>query len=266
MDWLSIHSIAGLPTLFAAVVAIGIPVALGLAVGWVILSVFTPQELAVNAEIGRAKFSVVVEIYAVIAALVLVGAWDIYQSARDTLQKETSALYLLVHATDGYGRPEQAAERAEMRGAVRAYAAAVLEQDWPTMQTGTPARDSDGAFSRLSRAFMDPEPVTQAQQAIAQNIPQWLLQIAEARTARLSVGTRTLSALVWFLVLTGSVAVLLFQWFIGGAQQPLHYAMGAVVALIMGIVLLVAMKLAYPFVGEPPLLSPRPFLELMRVP
>lgn len=266
MDALLVQSIASLPTALAALVAIGLPVLLAMGVGVVILSVFTPQELAINADVGRAKFSFIVEIYAVIAALTLVGAWDIYQSARDTLQKETSALYMLAHATDTYGLAGQTEARAEMRAALRAYGAAVVEQDWPTMQAGAPGRDSDAAFTRLSRAFMMPEPETQAQQAVAQNTAQWLLQIAEARTARLSVGTRTLTLLVWFLVLTASVSVLLFQWFIGSAHLALHYTMGAVVALIVGIVLLVAMKLAFPVVGAPPLLSPRPFLELMRLP
>lgn len=134
------------------------------------------------------------------------------------------------------------------------------------MQAGLPSRASDATFSRLSRAFMLPEPETQAQQAIAQNTAQWLLQITEARTARLSVGTRTLTTLVWLLVLTVSVSVLLLQWFIGSAQLALHYTMSAVVALIVGIVALVALKLAFPVVGEFALLSPWPYLELMNLP
>jgi hypothetical protein len=266
MDALLVQSIASLPTALAALVAVGLPMLLAMGVGLVILSVFTPQELALNADVGRAKFSFIVEIYAVVAALALVGAWDIYQTTRDTLQKETSALYMLAHATDSYALPHQGAAREEMRGALRGYGAAVVEQDWPKMQAGAPGSASDATFTRLSRAFMLPEPETQAQQAIAQNTAQWLLQIAEARTARLSVGTRTLTMLVWFLVLTASVSVLLFQWFIGSAHLALHYTMGAVIALIVGVVLLVSMKLAFPVVGDSALLSPRPFLELMRLP
>lgn len=266
MDALLVQSIASMPTAFAALVAIGLPLLIAMGVGMVILSVFTPQELALNAEVGRAKFSFIVETYAVVAALALVGAWGIYQTTRDTLQKETSALYMLAHATDGYALPHQTAAREEMRGALRGYGAAVVEQDWPMMQAGAPGRASDATFTRLSRAFMLPEPETQAQQAIAQNTAQWLLNLTEARTARLSVGTRTLTMLVWFLVLTSSASVLLFQWFIGSAHLALHYTMGAVVALIIGIVLLVSLKLAFPLVGDPALLSPRPFLELMNLP
>jgi hypothetical protein len=121
MDALLVQSIASLPTALAALVAIGLPMLLAMGVGMVILSVFTPQELALNADVGRAKFSFIVEIYAVVAALALVGAWDIYQTTRDTLQKETSALYMLAHATDNYALPHQADAREDMRGALTAY-------------------------------------------------------------------------------------------------------------------------------------------------
>jgi hypothetical protein len=39
--------------------------------------------------------------------------------------------------------------------------------------------------------------------------------------------------------------------------------MAAVIAVIVGSVLLVAIKLAFPYVGEPPMLSPAPFLRMM---
>ena len=133
------------------------------------------------------------------------------------------------------------------------------------MKEGLASNGSDAAFTRLTRAFLDAEPVTQAQQAVAQNTPQWLREVAEARIARLSVVTRTLSLLIWLLVLTVSVAVLFFQWFIGSGHQALHYTMGSVIAIIVGSVILVSLKLAFPFVGDPPLLSPRPFYQLMEI-
>ncbi len=67
------------------------------------------------------------------------------------------------------------------------------------------------------------------------------------------------------LVLPVSVAVLVFQWFIGSTTAPVHYAMAAGIALIAGTVLAISVKLAFPFAGNPPFLSPAPLLQLMRV-
>jgi hypothetical protein len=44
-----------------------------------------------------------------------------------------------------------------------------------------------------------------------------------------------------------------------------HYTMGGMIALIVGTVLAVSAKLAFPFTGDPPFLTPSPFLQLMSV-
>jgi hypothetical protein len=43
----------------------------------------------------------------------------------------------------------------------------------------------------------------------------------------------------------------------------MHYAMAAVIALIVGSVLMVSVKLAFPYVGDVPLISPAPFHAMM---
>ncbi|WP_431285186.1 DUF4239 domain-containing protein [Humitalea sp. 24SJ18S-53] len=265
-DLLSAHGIAALPNSVAAILTIGVPVLLALGFGHLMFALFTPLEFTANAFVGSVKYSFVVEVYAVVAALTLVGSWEIYQTARDTLQKEVGAVYMLALTVDAYNLPQQQDTRTEMRAAIRGYAASVVSDDWPAMQAGAPvALGSERAFQRLARAFLDADPATASQQAVAQNAVQWVANVSDARIARLSVMSRTLSGLIWFLVLTVSVAVIAFQWFFGGGSQGMHYAMGAVIAIIVGAVLLVALKLAFPFVGDPALLSPRAYYELMQV-
>jgi hypothetical protein len=213
--------------------------------------------------VGAVKYGFVVEIYAVVAALALVGAWDTFQTARDTLQKEASGLYMLAQAIETYDGADFAATRAEMRASIRSYASAVVAHDWPAMQAGHASSGSDAAFQRMTRVYLDVEGQRTAQQALQQNTADWLAQVAEARIERLSVQSRTLSGLIWMLVLTVSVAVIAFQWFFGGASAAMHYAMAAVIAVIVGSVLLVSIKLAFPYVGDPALLTPAPFLAMM---
>lgn len=259
------HHIAALPFWLGILLTAGVPVLLALGIGHVVHALFTPLELAANVPLGVVKYGFVVEIYAVVAALALVGAWDTYQTARDTIQQESASLYMLALSVDSFTGPEAAPMREAMRAAIRSYAGAVVAQDWPAMQAGQGSAGSEAAFHRLARAFFDAEGATPGQQSLKQTTGDWMGQVGEARVARLSVMSRTLAGLIWALVLTVSVAVIAFQWFFGGGQVALHYAMGAVVALIVGAVLLVAVKLAFPFVGDPALLTPRPFLALMEV-
>jgi hypothetical protein len=250
---------------WAVLFAIGIPVLIAIAIGHITFAIFTEQDFARNAFVASVKFGFVVQVYAVVAALTLVGAWDIYQTARDTLQREAGALYMLALSVDTYSLADQAGLRETMREAIRGYATSVVSRDWPALQAGMGSTASDAAFQSLARVFLDAEPATAAQQALAQNVSSWLAQAADARIGRLSVTSRTLSVLVWFLVMIVSVAVIGFQWVFGSQNQGLHYVMGGVTVSIIGCVLLVAVKLAHPFAGEPPLLTARPFLELMQV-
>lgn len=258
-------ALAGLPLPLAALAAVGVPVLIALLVGSVISGIFTQQEFTQNAFMASVKYGFVVEIYAAVAALTLVGAWDIYSTMRDVLQQEVGGLYMLALSVDSFSLPEQAPLREAMRAAIRGYAGDVVALDWPSLQAGIPSVGSDAAFQRLARAFLDAEPLTQGQGALLQNTTQWIAQVGDARIGRLSVTSRTLSGLIWFLVMMVSVAVISFQWFFGGPNRGLHIAMGAVTALIVGGVLLVAVKLAHPLAGDPALLSARPFLELMQV-
>lgn len=266
MDMSLALTLASLPTPVAALITVGVPLALALVAGAFMFAMFTPQEFAQNAFVGSVKYGFVVQVYSVVTALMLVGAWDIYQTARDTLQRETGTLYVLAHAADAFSEPELVATRDEMRAAIRGYAAAVVVTDWPNMQAGRASNESDGAYSRLARAFLTAKPRTAGQQAVMENAVEWIARVADARIARLSVMSRTLSMVIWMLVLTVSVAVLAFQWFFGSANLAMHYAMGSVISVIVGGVILVALKLAFPFVGDPPLLSARAFFSMMELP
>lgn len=265
MDILLPHSLAALPAWAGIIITIGVPVVIALVFGRAMYALFTPHEFATNATVGAVKYGFVVEIYAVVAALALVGAWDTYQTSRDTLQKEASGLYMLALSVDTFSGPDFAEARNEMRAAIRGYAASVVSDDWPAMQAGTPNPASDAAFQRLTRAFLDLDGTSSGQQALQQKIGDWIGSVAEARIGRLSVTSRSLAGLIWMLVITVSVAVIAFQWFFNGGSATMHYAMGSVIALIVGSVLLVALKLAFPYVGDPALLTPRPFLALMEV-
>jgi hypothetical protein len=263
MDIVLPQQLAALPAWLGILLTTAVPVGIAILIGRVMYALFTHAEFQANAIVGGIKYGFVVEIYAVVAALALVGAWDTFQTARENVRQETSALYMLALATDTFDGPSQAATRAEMRAAIRGYAGAVVAQDWPAMQAGVHSHGSDAAFQRLTRAFLDANPEKPSQESLQQTTGNWLNTIAEARIARLSVTSRTLSGLIWMLVLTVSVAVIAFQWFFGGASAAMHYAMAAVIALIVGSVLMVSVKLAFPYVGDVPLISPAPFHAMM---
>jgi hypothetical protein len=258
-------TLAGMPPWLAIPLAIGGPVTAAFMLGRLATQLFTDQDFLRNARTGAVKYEFIALIYATAAALALAGSWDIYQTQRDKLQTETSRLYALALTVDAFEGAAFADRRAEMAAAIRGYASAVVTEDWPRMEHGEPSGGSERAFQRLARAFFDNNPETEGQGNLAQNYSGWLGEVAEARIARVSVVSRSLVGLVWLLLLACSVAAIGFQWFFAGSNTRINFAMGSVTAVIVGTVLLVSARLTHPFVGDPPLLSPRPFFALMEV-
>lgn len=254
--------LASQPVGTAAFALIGAGIVVSMLGYYVVNQYFTVMELAPNNIVGGFKFAFLAELYAVTVALCLVGSWEIYQSARDTVQREAATIYFLLQSIPVYNDPSQVEARQDMVQSVRNYAKAVVEKDWDNMRTGRTIAGSDPEFNLLVRAFLDVEPKTAAQQALQQNTAQWLAQVNEYRINRLSSVSRTLAGLLWLLVASSTTIALAFPWFFGSPNQLTQAIMGGLISVTMTGVLLVAVKLAYPFAGEA-LVAPGMFLTLM---
>ncbi len=254
--------LASQPLAQSAVALIGAGFLISLLGHYIVSQYFTVAELQPNNLVGGFKYSFIAEVYAVTVALCLVGSWEIYQNARDTVQREAATMYFLLQSAPVYGEPGQEGPRQAMELGVRNYAKAVVEKDWDNMRRGRTVGGSDPEFNLLVRAYLDVEPRTAAQQALQQNTSQWLMQVSEFRINRLSSVSRTLTGLLWLLVVTSTGIVFVFPWFFGSPNQITQAIMGALASVTMTSVILVAVKLAYPFAGEP-LVTPGTFLTLM---
>lgn len=255
--------IAALPAWLGVLICGLVPSVAALLVGRIITSIFTGRELSENAPAGVVKFNTILNIFAVICALVLVGSWEVYNSMRDAVQKEASALYLLHLIVDVFRDPQHAEMRAEMRAALNAYASAVAEIDWPYLAVGGVTNQSEAAFVRLARAFFDVTPSDLVQDSLSSNTSIYMQSLVEARIQRMWAPQRTLTNLIWILFLAGSVSVLSFQWFFSSGNSYVQYMMGFIITFLIGLVMFTAVKLAFPFSGSAPLLTNQPFFNLM---
>jgi hypothetical protein len=220
---------------------------------------YTQMELASNNIIGGFKFGFLAELYAVMVALALVGTWDIYQSARSTVQNEVAALHYLDQAALIFD-PDDAAR---IRDALRRYISAVIGLEWSTMQVGRPSAEAERAFSEVIQAFLQVESPRSNIAAVQQSLGQTFQQIAEYRQLRVSTISRSLSYLIWYMILFATLASIAFPWFFGNGNRLFQVLMSMLLAAIIMLIVLVALKLSHPFTGETGI-SPDPFLLLMQ--
>ncbi|NQW08745.1 MAG: DUF4239 domain-containing protein [Alphaproteobacteria bacterium] len=245
--------------------AIPLFVALGLLLSligvWLVNSVFTPFQLEPNNLVGGVKFAFLGEVYAVTLGLALIGAFDIYTTAQTNAQREVSTLVSLERATAVYAEPSQAAERAAMRRTIKEYARAVVEKEWRVMSYGIADHEVSLRLVDMANAFLRIEPLTAAQQAAQQNTVEWVRQINEYRTFRLTTVSRSLIAMVWTVLVTGTLTAIVFPWFFGSVNLTAQVLMSGLLVSFLMLHLLMVLQLSYPFIGDTSV-SPNAFLEV----
>lgn len=255
--------LAGIPLSTAIPFAVAIGILLSILGSWLVNSVFTPLELEPNNFIGGAKFGFLGEVYAVTLGLALIGAFDHFATARTNAQREAATLSSLAYAADTYDLPSQVDDRASMRRAVQDYARAVVEKEWRVMSYGIADHDVSVRLAEMNNTFMRVEPATEAQKALQQNTIEWVNQINEYRALRLTTVSRSLIALVWAVLISGTLLAIMFPWFFGTVNVVSQTVMSALLTSFLMLHLLTILQLSYPFIGDASI-SPTAFLNVMR--
>lgn len=253
--------LASLPMSVSAPLIVGAGVLLSLLGTYVASIFYTELELQGNNTVGAPKFTFIGQVYSVTLALALVGAWDVYQSARDNVQREAAALISLDNAARVFSDPTQTRDQAEIRRTIRYYGRAVVEKEWKTMTFGLENPEVSHRYQRLVELFTSIEPTSASQIAVQQNAIRWLADINEYRVVRVSTLSNTLIGLIWILILTGALVSIAFTWFFGSPNVWAQASMSAIIAAFLMLHLLVILKLTHPFAGETAI-TPHPFLQV----
>ena len=249
--------LANLPLALSAPLIVGAGIVLSLIGTYVTSSLFTDGELQGNNPVGAPKFTFIGQVYSVTLALALVGGWDIYQSARDGVQREAAALTALVGVSQVFSEPSQRETQVELRQTIRLYGQAIVRKEWKTMSRGLDNPAATHRLNRLIELYTTIKPMNAVQVTAQQNAMRLLEDVATHRISRISTLSQTLIGLIWSLVLVGAVVSISFTWFFGSSSVVAQAVMSAIIAAFIMMHLLVILKLTHPFAGETAV-SPNP--------
>lgn len=255
--------LAQLPLTVILPLTVGAAVLVSIIGTWVTNSLYTVEQLQGNNRVGAAKFQFIAEVYAVSLGLALIGAFDHFTNAQTSVQREAATLEALSRAADAYDRPEQTTLRTQMKAAVRDYARAVVEREWATMSFGVASFEVNARLKELSNAFILADPITPRQETLQQNTVEWVREIGELRSFRLTTVSRSLIAMVWLITLVGTGLAVIFPWFFGSPNIVVQGLMSCLLSAFLVLHLIVVLHLAYPFVGETSV-SPQALIALAR--
>lgn len=245
-----------------ALLIVGLAMAFAAASVLVGRRVIRKQVAAYHNEVMTSLFASAKVIYAVLLGFLVVVVWEAYDTAHRNVAQEAATLAPLYRLTHGM----EARHGSELRALIRAYAKAVVEDEWPLLGKsragGTKARRMMG---EMDRHFARLDPATRI--ADAQVNAEFLRTksaIVVDRNERLVESFHHVPWVMWLGAIGGGLITMLMGCLIYMERVWPHVLMASLDGALIGLLLFIMLVLSRPFAG-PLALGPEYFVAALEV-
>jgi hypothetical protein len=247
-----------LPVWQAAVVIVGGSIALSI-IGTAVAGIFFgDQLLSLNNVVGGFKYMFLAGIYAGFLGFLLFGVYNRYDKVRAAVIEEVNELTTL----DRLAIVFPAATKTTLRDGLKQYAQQVAELEWPQLRGRSADPIAMTAFDTLERVYAAVEPTTRKQREVMKYSRKVLGGIRERRGIRVLRSLGAMQVLLWAVTLAGTAIAIVLPWIMGSANANATMLMSILNTLLMALVVLVVLKLSYPFSGSSGIL-PTPYMAFV---
>jgi Protein of unknown function (DUF4239) len=233
-----------LPTLAAGIVVVGGFVVLSLFVGYIVAQITSDEVRKAHNELAGFILAVIGVIYAVLLAFVAIGVWERFQVSEARTYDEAGALSTVYRDSEAFPQGEQ------LRREVREYTESVIKVEWPLMRSGEEFRLASPLLERVAGTIRS-LPVGSAR---LQNIQAQMLTAVDTaladRDARLTVDSRGINGIIWWVLLIGAVITVGFTYLFGFHRTVMQAAMVGSLSLLVGLVIFLVIALDFPYRGS----------------
>jgi hypothetical protein len=212
----------------------------------VLLNRAWPQEKrqAHNDLIGW-QLNIIGTTYAVILGFMLYTVWTNFGEANLNVDLEANALRNLYRLGEGLPQPQ----RDQVRTLVRAYADAVVGEDWAEMASGDLPDKSHIINQELWKTIMTVRAATTTEAVAEDHAITELSSLTEHRRTRLLQSAYRLPAIFWAVLLVGALLTIVSASMFGSPNAKLHALQVFSFTLLITLVLLAIADVNLPFRG-----------------
>ncbi|AXB43105.1 DUF4239 domain-containing protein [Amycolatopsis albispora] len=201
-----------------------------------------------NNDAAGQVFTIVAGLHVVLVAFVLISLYDGVAAVSEKSYEEADGLVAVAWAADSL--PGPVAEQA--RRSAAEYASTVTNEEWPKLRAGEPVpKTAERQLEELRVAIVETEiPEDEFSVGRKTEALDKLWEVYQARQARLN-GTDTagVGAVVWFVLVLGSVITVLLPNLFGGTKLLTHVIIVSTLAGTITLLLFAIYQLQNPFGG-----------------
>ncbi len=234
------------PTLLLGVAVIGAAVALAIG-GLLLVRRFVPLPvLQAHNDVAGFIYAVLGVVYAVLAPFVLVIVWEEFKDARTGAAQEAEILIAIGETSQqlppAIGGP--IVDRA------RAYAEALITDEWPRLAHGDSSPEVDRALADLGAAIHVIDPTDPRQAILYDQLLQQFNALRMQRQALVVDSRLAVPPVLWLVLLLGAMLVVSYTYLYGVTRVRAQIVMTSTLTTIITLVLFVILVLDYPFTGD----------------
>jgi len=191
------------------------------------------------------QLSILGTIYAVILGFMLYAVWNEFGEATLNANLEASSLRNVYRLAGGLpARPQK-----ELQSEAKAYAAAVISDDWPAMAQGQLPDASHKINEHMWVTLMSVKGSSTSENTAEDHAISELSEMTTRRRTRLVQSTTRLPTILWCVLLVGGLLTLLSVNMFGSKNPKLHAFQVFSLTLLITLVMLAIEDVNRPFQG-----------------
>jgi hypothetical protein len=197
-------------------------------------------------------------IYAIFLAFMVFVVWTRFDAATQDVEHESAVLVDLYRAVQILPEPHED----ELEKDLRAYAASVVQEEWPQMVDGKPSEQTPKHINQLwdDLAWLTAPGSAWADNAITAHILDQTGELARIRQCRLLHARLGIPTLLWWVLIGGAVLVAGFSVVFGAESFAAHSLKSGMIIALITMMLFAIYALNHPFSGAV-CVSPEPLSD-----
>jgi hypothetical protein len=204
------------------------------------------EVLTSSNDVTDSVYSMIGALYAVLLAFVVVVVWGQFTIAEDRAQIEAGDVGDLFREAGAFP-PET---RNELQAHLINYARDVVDREWPAMAKGESIELESPAFKQLWAGYMKIQPETNAQIAFHNESINRLNDLGNKRQLRILSSQSELPAMLWVLLIGGSIISILYTYLLGTESRGVHLLVVIMLSALLGFALFLIFSLEHPYSGS----------------
>ncbi|CAN5149546.1 hypothetical protein BH10CYA1_BH10CYA1_60180 [soil metagenome] len=203
-------------------------------------------ELKIHHDVTDPLSQVVGMMFAMLLGFMISNAMQRFETARSTVQQEAASLADIFN----YAGALQESEKTELRKLCIRYADQIINEEWPLLSKRNVSVSTIRTYRTIWEECTNYKPANQMESNVHQSMLASLVSMSDARRLRIEALHNGLPAALWWVLILGGLATIVFTYFFGAQNTRLQVIMTSMVTLVISLNIYLLYTFDDPFEGD----------------